>query len=160
MNIWKKYKALSVVILLIFLFASFGIAAERKFHARLTGGEVVGQVHTSAHGDADFQLSKSGDQLTYKLTVRNIKNVSAAHIHQGKHGENGPPVVSLFSGTKKTGEFGGVLSEGTIAAKDLIGSLKGKPLGSLMQMIEDKDAYVNVHTERYPDGEIRGQIKP
>ena len=155
----EKVKVLPVVILLVFLFASFGIAAERKFHARLTGGEVVGQVHTTAHGDADFQLSKSGDQLTYKLTVKNIKNVSATHIHQGKHGENGPPVVSLFLGPKKTGEFSGVLSEGTITAKDLVGPLKGKPLSSLTQIIDDKNAYVNVHTDKYHDGEIRGQIR-
>lgn len=156
----EKVKVLPVVIILVFLFASFGIAEERKFHARLSGGEVVAQVHTKAHGEANFRFSESGDQMTYKLTLRNIKNVRAVHIHQGKHGKDGPPVVSIFSQPKDAAGFGGILSEGTITAKDLIGPLKGKPLSSLMQMIEDKNAYVNVHTDKYPDGEIRGQIKP
>jgi len=158
----QKVKVLPVVILLVFLFASFAIAVERKFHARLTGGEVVTQVHTNAHGEANFRFSESGDQMSYKLTLRNIKikNVTAVHIHQGKHGKEGPPVVSIFSQPKEAAGFGGILSEGAITTKDLFGPLKGKPLSSLMQMIEDKDAYVNVHTDKYPGGEIRGQIKP
>lgn len=158
----QRFRIKLFVLLFLVLLVSIGIAEERKFHARLSGGEVVAQVHTNAYGEANFQLSESSDQMTYKLTLRNIKikNVTAVHIHQGKHGKNGPPVVSIFYEPKEAAGFGGILSEGAITAKDLIGPLKGKPLGSLMQMIEDKDAYVNVHTDKYPDGEIRGQINP
>jgi hypothetical protein len=118
----------------------------------------VPPVKTIAKGEATFQLSKDGKELTYKLTVTDIENVIAAHIHDGKKGKNGPPVVNLFTGSKKEGKFSGMLSEGTITAKELAGQLKGKLFSHFIQMIEDGHAYVNVHTDKHPDGEIRGQI--
>jgi hypothetical protein len=55
--------------------------------------------------------------------------------------------------------FSGEIAKGTITEKDLIGPLAGKTVGDLVKMIKDGGAYVNVHTDKYPDGEIRGQIK-
>ena len=156
----KKVPIQLFVFLVLVLFVSIGIAGERSFKAKLSGGEVVPTVKTTAKGEAIFQLSKDGNELTYKLTVADIENVTAAHIHDGKLGKNGPPIVNLFTGPKKEHEFTGTLAEGTITAKDLIGSLKGKLFSHFIQMIEDGHAYVNVHSETHPDGEIRGQIKP
>ncbi|HKZ56423.1 MAG TPA: CHRD domain-containing protein [Thermodesulfovibrionales bacterium] len=157
----QKVKVKLFVLLFLVLLVSIGIAAgERSFKAKLSGGKVVPPVKTTAKGEAIFRLSKEGNELTYKLTVTNIENVTAAHIHEGKYGKNGPPIVSLFTGPKKEHEFTGKLAEGTITAKDLKGSLKGKLFSHFIQMIEDGHAYVNVHSETHPDGEIRGQIKP
>lgn len=148
------------IFLIIVLFASLGIAAGgRNFKAELSGGNVVPPVKTKAKGEATFMLSKDGKSMTYKLTVKDIEDVTAAHIHQGRQGKNGPPVAMLYAGPKKAGKFSGTLSEGTVTGKSLMSSLKGKPFGSLVKMIESGDAYVNVHTDKYPDGEIRGQIK-
>ena len=156
----KKVAIQLFVFLVLVLFVSIGIAGERSFKAKLSGSEVVPPVKTMAKGEAVFQLGKDGNELTYKLTVADIENVTAAHIHDGKVGQNGPPIVSLYAGPKKEGKFSGTLSEGTITAKDLMGQLKGRLFSHLIQMIEDGHAYVNVHTDKYPDGEIRGQIKP
>jgi len=157
----KKVAIQLFVFLLLVFFVSIGIAAgERSFKAKLSGGEVAPTVKTTAKGEAIFQLSKDGNELTYKLTVVDIENVTAAHIHDGKVGKNGPPIVDLFTGPKKEGKFSGTLSEGKITAKDLTGQLKGKLFSHFIQMIEDGHAYVNVHSETHPDGEIRGQIKP
>jgi len=156
----QKVKVLSVSFLLVVLFVSLGIAAgERSFKAGLSGSEVVPPVKTKAKGEATFQSVKNGNELTYKVVVSDIENVTAAHIHDGKHGKNGPPLGNLFTGPKKEGRFSGTLSEGTITAKDLFGPLSGKSVSHLIQMIEDGHAYVNVHTDKYPNGEIRGQIK-
>lgn len=104
-------------------------------------------------------MSKDGKQLDYKLTVKDIENVTAAHIHLGKKGENGPPVAGIFAGPKKTGKFKGVLAEGVITDKDLMGDFQGKGLDALVKEIKAGNTFVNVHTDAHPDGEIRGQIK-
>lgn len=156
----QKVKVLSVNFLLVVLFVSFGIAAgERSFKAELSGSKVAPSAKTKAEGEAQFQLGKDGNELIYKLLVTDIENVTAAHIHEGKYGKNGPPVANLFTGPKKEGKFSGTLAEGTITAKDLYGSLKGKSVSHFIQMIEDGHMYVNVHTDKYPGGEIRGQIR-
>ena len=69
-----------------------------------------------------------------------------AHIHQGKAGENGQPVdcVIHWKGKDNIG--------------DLQGPLNGKQLSDLAKVLEDGNAYVNVHTQQNQNGEIRGQI--
>ncbi len=125
----------------------------------LTGGEVVPKVTTTARGTAEFTLTADGKGLTYKLDVEGIENVTAAHIHIGKKGKNGPPVAPLFGGPKKEGSYTGTLSEGTITEKDLVGPLAGKTMKDLHKAMHKGELYVNVHTDKYPDGELRGQIK-
>jgi len=40
----------------------------------------------------------------------------------------------------------------------LEGPLKGKSISDLISLFDTASAYVNVHTQSFPDGEIRGQI--
>ena len=89
----------------------------------------------------------------------NMDKVTMAHIHQGKVGENGPPVVWLFnSSSNPSGPMNGMLSQGKITSNDLVGPLKGKQMSDLVKLINDGQAYANVHTQPNPKGEIRGQI--
>ncbi|HEX9024386.1 MAG TPA: CHRD domain-containing protein [Geobacteraceae bacterium] len=155
-----RLRYLLLAVAAVLLTASIGFSAEKNtFSAKLSGNEVVPLVKTPAKGDAEFTLTKNGKELTYKLTVTDIENVTAAHIHLGKKWKSGPPVVGLFAGPQKEGKFSGVLAEGVITEKDLMGNLMGKPLTALVKLIKSGGAYVNVHTVGHPDGEIRGQIK-
>jgi hypothetical protein len=158
-NKMSKVKLLLFVILGTFLTVSVGFAAEKSFHAKLTGHDEVPSVETKAKGEVTFKLSSDGKELSYKLHVKNIDNPNAAHIHLGLKGKSGPPLANLFTGPKKEGKFSGVLSEGTIGAEDLKGDLMGKSLYDLVQLIKSGKIYVNVHTDANPDGEIRGQVK-
>jgi CHRD domain len=81
-----------------------------------------------------------------------------AHIHSGKAGENGPVVVWLYNSTTPSGPINGMLSQGNTTANDLVGPLKGKQMSDLVKLINDGQAYANIHTESNPKGEIRGQI--
>ncbi len=155
----KRVKLLLFVILSTILTVSVGFAADKSFHAKLSGNDQVPSVKTKAKGEVKFKLSSDGKELSYKLKVKNIENTIAAHIHHGMMGKNGTPLANLFTGPKKEGKFSGTLSEGSITAKDLSGDLMGKSIDDLVQLIKAGDTYVNVHTDANPDGEIRGQIK-
>jgi hypothetical protein len=149
-----------VALMITLLTASIGFSAGKgSFSAKLSGGEAVPAVTTPATGKAEFKLSKDGKGLTYKLIVTDIENVTSAHIHLGKVGKEGPPLASLFAGPKKEGRFSGVLAEGVLTEKSLMGSVSGKPLSELVKVIKSGSTYVNVHTDGYPGGELRGQIK-
>ena len=148
-----------IVFLLVLGLATAGIAAEKGFKAVLSGSEAVPAVTTTAKGEATFTLGNYGKELLYKVTVSDIENVTAVHIHYGKMGKNGPPLALVDIKGKKAGKFSGTLAEGKITAKELLGSLKGKTVKDLAKEIEEGDTYLNVHTDKYPDGELRGQIK-
>ena len=147
-----------IIFLLVIGLATTGLAAEKSFKAVLSGSEVVPSVTTMAKGEATFELSKNGKKLGYKVMVSDIENVTAAHIHMGKMGEAGPAIAPIQMKGKK-GKFSGTLAKGTITSKELIGSLKGKTVKDLIAEIEAGNTYLNVHTGKNPDGEIRGQLK-
>ncbi|MEX2571312.1 MAG: CHRD domain-containing protein [Gemmatimonadota bacterium] len=135
----------------------------KNYVAPLSGGEEVPANDSRARGLAKFQLSADGESLSYKLIVANIENVRMAHIHLAPAGQNGGIVVWLYPDGPPPqlipGRTNGILAEGTIAADDLTGSLAGQPLSALLDAMATGGAYVNVHTDQFPPGEIRGQIK-
>jgi CHRD domain len=147
----------------VLLFVPLVSAQSATFHATLSGKEAVPPVDTSAHGTATFVLSKSGDSLSYTLSVTDIEDATMAHIHIGPVGKEGPVAVWLYPSNPppmtKSGKFTGVLAKGLITAASLSGPLKGKTIADLVDQIKAGMAYVNVHTTAHPGGEIRGQIK-
>lgn len=152
------------IFLIVLLFASLGAAADRSrnegtFEATLSGNEEVPPVQTEAKGEAEFQFSKEGDKLAYTLTVSNIKDVTGCSVHKGKKGENGPPVLNLFTEPRKGDVTGTLLAEGMVEPYLLVGPLKGKSVRALVQLMEDGEAYVNIQTKDHPEGEVRGQIR-
>ena len=134
-----------------------------NFIANLSGREIVTQpVNTSAKGNATFELSDDGTNLHYKIMVEKIENVTMAHIHLAPAGVDGPVVAWLYPKVPPAvlipGRFDGLLVEGNITSINLSGLLAGQPLNALLEAMMKGNAYVNVHTNKYPGGEIRGQI--
>jgi hypothetical protein len=130
------------------------------FHARLSSAEEVAAtpVESDARGVAVFRLNREGTELSYRLIVANIENAVASHIHLAPAGTNGGVVAFLFGPSLIEGKFSGLLAEGTITADDLVNALAGQSLSALVDELKSGNAYVNVHTQLYPGGEIRGQI--
>jgi hypothetical protein len=129
-----------------------------KFAINLTGSEEVPPVQTNATGTAEISaFDISSDSISYGINATNIPGVTAGHTHLGKQGENGPIVVTFFKyvGPRPIDE---VMEGGTITADKLEGPLKGKPLSELAVAGANGSLYINIHTERNPNGEIRGQI--
>ncbi len=145
---------------------------------QLTGDQEVPPVSTQASGTFTLTISMSsgsgssasatgstgaaglppGLQVTYKLEVKDIQDVTAADIRVGAMGQNGEVIYPLYTGPTKTGSFSGVLAEGPIMQSDLTGPYKGKSFTDLIGVVLQGGAYVNVETTAHPNGEIRGQI--
>ena len=127
------------------------------FDTKLSGKNEVPPKDTKATGTATFNVIGT-DSITYTVHVKDMQMVTAAHIHQGKAGENGPVLVTLFSTTTPSAMTNGELAKGTITATNLEGPLAGKQVTDLISMIKSGGTYANVHTTANPMGEIRGQI--
>lgn len=169
----KTLYLLSVVVLssLLAVSTAFAIPPDSKnFVSPLSGGEEVPARDTNARGNATLQLNPEGTELSYMLTVANIENVFAAHIHCGAAGVAGPVGVTLFMGPVGGGRVDGVLAQGVITAPDAGNGCGWTDLAMVIAGLRSGDAYVNVHTSDglapadsgpgdFPAGEIRGQIK-
>ena len=131
------------------------LAQNQKFNAKLSGQQEVPPVQTTASGMAWFKPMQ--DKVWFKLNVTDMQGVTQAHIHTGKQGENGPVVVTLYKSATPQ-PINGKLAYGNITANLLEGPMKGKQISDLATAMSNGGTYVNVHTEKYPNGEIRGQI--
>jgi hypothetical protein len=135
-----------------------------SFSATLSGAEEVPAVPTTATGSAELLVANGA--ISYTITVTNLTNAVASHIHVAPEGDNGPVVMNLcgtgaplpacVSGT-------GVLATGTNS------ETIGITFDELVAEMQAGNAYVNVHTDDgspppnsgpgdMQSGEIRGQI--
>jgi hypothetical protein len=138
------------------------VEAPQTFSTQMTGDQEVHDVVTTATGDASFVVSADGASISYEVNVAGLVDVTMAHIHLGVVGEDGPVVAWLYPDGPPpvliAGETTGVLATGTITADDLVGEFEGEALSTLIDAMLAGGTFVNVHTDAYPAGEIRGQI--
>ncbi|HYY85672.1 MAG TPA: CHRD domain-containing protein [Nitrososphaeraceae archaeon] len=140
------------------IFANPVKAQEQNGYITVLNGknEVPSHPDVTATGISGFIVNSGNSKIWYQIEAEGLKGVTQAHIHSGEAGENGPVVATLFKGSKDT--VNGALVQGSITADKLEGPLKGKSISDLVSLIDKSSAYVNVHTQSFPDGEIRGQI--
>lgn len=130
-----------------------------QFNANLTGIEEVPPTNIISTGKAQFKVDSQTNNTSFTLSVENLEGITAAHIHNGTKGLNGPVIVTLFKSPSPSSEDSDSLSiNGTIANDNLEGPLAGKQVTDLINLMNNKSSYVNVHTEQNPLGAIRGQI--
>jgi CHRD domain len=130
-------------------------AQEVFIASNMTGAREVPPVNSMASGTTT--LVNNQTVIDYDLSVSDLYNATSAHIHQGKAGANGPIVVTLYkTADPSPGLFGGY--SGNITSSLLEGPLKGQQLSALVDLMSNGQAYVNVHTIKNKNGEIRDQI--
>jgi hypothetical protein len=124
---------------------SFAAAQSTVWTAPLSAGqEVPKQVVKVPNAHGLFKATRTGTKLKWKLTYAQLSGpATAAHIHMAAKGKSGNVLVPLCGGTPacKSGLTGtATLTQAEITAfkKHLL--------------------YVNVHTAKNPNGEIRGQL--
>ncbi|MDH3443357.1 MAG: CHRD domain-containing protein [Deltaproteobacteria bacterium] len=139
--------------------------------ARLTGFQEVPSVSTVAQGEFRARINRDEQSIDYELTYEGLQgNVRQAHIHFAQRHVNGSIVVWLCgtasfpgpAGTQLCPQSGTIM--GTITAADVIATstsqqINAGDLEKVIAAIRGRAAYVNVHTDPSPGGEIRGQLR-
>jgi len=136
------------------------VAAPTGFAAVLAGAAT----NSPATGLATLQLNAAKDTVSYQLKVQGLEDVTQAHIHiSTEPGVDGPVAVWLYPAAPPAllipGEYTGPLGAGSFTAANFIGPLAGGTIADLLTAIRENRAYVNVHTQQFPAGEIRGQLE-
>jgi hypothetical protein len=109
---------------------------------KLTGDEEVPPVKTAASGTGSFVIS-ADKSVSGSITTTGVDG-TAAHIHEGPAGKNGPVIVPLTKGANNTWS----VAPGAKLTDSQYASYKA---GNL---------YVNVHSAANKGGEIRAQLSP
>jgi hypothetical protein len=124
-----------------------------SYTARMTGAVETPPNNSKGTGTATFSID--GTKLHYSVSVKDLTGApTAAHIHVGATAVAGPPVYTFA--IKAGSGMSGTISEGTVdLTTDASSGVSGD---SLKKLLNNGNAYVNVHTKNFPAGEIRGQV--
>lgn len=129
----------------------------KNYGASLAGSNEVPAVVSNGKGIAKFSFSNDGTTASFHVNVNGISDARFAHIHFGKAGANGGVVFNLKM-DRVDGPVNGLYARGEITSMKLSGQLLGGDLVILREAFRTGNAYVNVHTDKFPGGELRGQI--
>ena len=130
----------SVLAAAIFTMVACGVAIGANVKVTLSGANEVPPVTTSASGEGTISIADDG-AVSGSVSTKGVQG-TAAHIHMGAAGKNGPVAVPF---TKDGDTY-----KAPAGAKLNADQLKAFKAGEL---------YVNVHSAANPGGEIRGQLK-
>ena len=149
--------------------------AVKNLRAFLTGYEEVPAVSTTADGEFKARISEDESSIQYELSYKELQGtVLQSHIHLGQPGVNGgisvwlcgnqstTPPVNPPAGTQPCPAPPATIT-GTITAANVIGptaqGIAPGEFAELLAAIRAGATYVNVHTSKFPGGEIRSQIR-
>jgi hypothetical protein len=139
---------------------------KKRMTAVLNGLQEDPSVSTSGRGSFEAVIDDEAQEIHYVLTYRDLESSPTlfAHIHFGSHDHNGGVAVFFCGGGTQPQPclpFEDRLT-GTIRPADIVGpNAQGIEPGAFEELVAAMRAghtYVNVHTMRWPGGEIRGQI--
>ncbi|MFG3710168.1 CHRD domain-containing protein [Micromonospora sp. NPDC047730] len=130
-------------------------------------------ISTPGSGRFEAHIDERNKEIKWRLSYDDLKDVEQAHIHFGGRHQSGGIAAFLCSNLKdaKGGAPQGTQAcppapakiEGTIRPADVVGpadqGIEPGEFDELVDAIEAGVTYANVHTKKYPKGEIRGQIK-
>jgi hypothetical protein len=152
------------------LLAGSALAASGfKLNESLNGYEEVPSVSTAASGKFQATVTPAGDAINFRISYSGLEgNVTQSHIHFGQKDVNGG-ISAFFCTNQGNGPAGTpacppapATVTGTIDAADVIGpSAQGIDPGEMAELVRAIRAgktYVNVHSTKFPGGEIRSQL--
>jgi hypothetical protein len=166
-----RLRLAATALILALVGASIALASAGKgkdddngFAARLIGFNEVPANNTAGHGELTFTMTST--KITFKLVYANLSGPpGAAHIHVGQKNVNGNVAVFFCGGGGQPAcpaTTSGTVT-GTITAANVVGpTSQGFNVGDLAAVeraIKAGLTYANMHTAKFLNGEIRGQIR-
>jgi len=155
----KRGRMLAAAVLAVVALAPVAASAQSmtsQWSAALTGAQEVPANASTARGTFSATIDEAAGTITWSLSVPTITNATAAHLHTGSVGTNGPVVLNLFAAPSGS-PAASVSTSGTSKASDLVGPLSGN-FAEFVRAVKGGTIYVNVHTTALPGGEIRSQV--
>jgi hypothetical protein len=138
----RSLPAVAVLAALLVL-AAPASGAVKRLESNMRGSQAT---DADGSGTAKLRLNRERRRVCYTIRVRNIDDVVAAHIHRGAKGVDGGIEVDLITAPRSGTRFTGCTED---VARSLIRKILRRP-GRF---------YVNVHTNDFPGGAIRGQLR-
>ena len=144
---------------------------KRVFTGRMDGFQEVPSISSLGHGRLWLRASRDEQVIDYKLSYSGLSSpVTQGHIHFGQPHTNGGVSVMLCQSAAVADPAALApmcVAEGrvtgTITAEQVVGpaeqGIGAGQIRELLRALRGRATYVNVHTERVPSGEIRGQIR-
>jgi hypothetical protein len=153
-------RVLTYITVAVFTLLASAVQAQTlTYTAQLSGSNEAPPVAaTGAGGDATITLNLTTKTGTYRVNCYNFPSgVTVSHIHAGGPGVSGPVVINFAPPTNASNDFA---FSGTFGESDVIarGPQGVNSWDDLVQAIATGHAYVNVHSQVNPSGEIRGQL--
>jgi hypothetical protein len=175
----NKRMILASVLILTIVVAVAIAQGGKGIREILLGFEEVPAVSTTAHGEFKATINKDETAIAYELSYAEMEgNVLQAHIHLGQRGVNGGisvwlcgnpnanPPVNPPPGTQACPPSPATIT-GVITPSDIVGPAAqgidpnandAAEFAELIRAIRAGVTYVNVHSNKFPGGEIRSQI--
>jgi hypothetical protein len=150
-----------------------------------TGTPAIAAIFSTGNGQLTLKLNTQARQIAYELTYQfpnattpvapSTQFVNQAHLHFGQRYNAGSITVWLCQSTDSpapsavasitpncpspSGTVSGTIKPANVLAVAAQGFPGGEPgFDALLAAIGSETIYVNVHTDRFTGGEIRGQV--
>ena len=168
-SFFSNYCLFSSLILILIFFLILGTTTQVEaqvqgqgivgFYANLSSNEEVPPNESNATGMAVLLFKNDSSEVSYLVNATGLDEITQSNIYNGSTGMNGEAVVPLSDEkTKIEKKNSSMQYQGQIKTDDLMGTLDGKEIIGLVDLMSNGSAYVNIHTGQYIDGAIRGQI--
>lgn len=141
MNILENGLVVTAVSAALLIAAPYAQAEMVKFSTELTAAAVVPPTDSKAEGNAEVTVDTAAQKVSWMVKVDGLTGAAtAAHIHgPASEKEQAPPVIDM-------------------SANIMAGSADITP--EQWDALQEGKYYINIHTAQFPDGEVRGQLKP